>query len=186
VVASLPDDIESWLWQTAAGEPELTATEDPPEDTALPLARALTVAGAVTELEDLRPYAGDPVQLRLQGQTGGDPLGGPTAIASLLVVEPELHVDVAAYRVGSNGAGSAGQHTLSYNVNGATGYPGSGTDDQRGVIAYDAAGAALVHRTGIPEVVRLRRGDVVELLVDEVPTGAGDVLAELTLTCWRP
>jgi hypothetical protein len=182
----LDDDTETWLWQTAAGEPEVTATADPAADTDLPLARAVTAGGVITELEDLRPVAGRVEHLRLQGTAPADPLGGATAIASLLVEATELQVDVAAYRLAAAGGGSAGQYTLSYSVNGATAYPGAATDDQRAQIPFDAAGADLQHRSGIPETLVLHRGDVVELMVDEVPTGAAAVLAELVLVCRVP
>lgn len=174
---TVTDDATTWIWQTAAGLLEVTATAVPTEDTALPLYRATAAAGVITELVDLRPWAGKTRILRLAGSTGA----AAGRVAERLVEAAQLYVDRAVYRLSATGGGTAGQHILEYQVGDATAYPGSATDDQRANFAFDAV--ELTDRDGIPEQLALVRGDVVSLDVVDVPTGTAAVDVELLLIC---
>jgi hypothetical protein len=180
VALALPASATRWLWQRASGAWELTATDVPPETTALgPLWRVTTDAGAVTSLVDRRVYAADTVVLQLRGNLPG----APGEIASQLVAHDGLVLEDVLYRLASNGGGTAGQTRLDLEVAGATVYTSHATDDQRPTWAFNAAELTIAGR--VHEVTELRPGDLVRLLSIENPTGGTPAWAEAYLICRR-
>ena len=132
-------------------------------------------------IRDRRRYAGRSRVLTLRGA----PPAGPGVIQQLTVTDDQLWLERVVLRASDNGGGSAGQTRVDVERtrDGVTVslYPGSATDDQRPVIAFDAG--VLIHDSGIPEVSDLRYGDVVTFRTVEHPTGGVPSELELQLVC---
>ena len=172
------------IWQLASGAYEVAAS--PPESTALPLWEVETDASAVVALRDRRPWAGERRVLWLQG---APPTAGPGTVAELLVVDRELQIERVILRASDNGGGTAGATVADVLVvDPASGawasiYPSSGVDDQRPAVAYDAAGAGLIHDQGIPERRVLRYGSLLRFVTVEHAAGGVPAELELQLVC---
>ncbi len=176
-----PDDTH-YLWQGPDGRWDTTTNETPPSDGHLgPWAEIDTDATDVTAIRDRRRYAGRSRALTLRGA----PPAGPGVIQQLTVTDDQLWLERVVLRASDAGGGSAGQTVVDVERtrDGVTVslYPGSATDDQRPVIAFDAG--VLIHDSGIPEVSDLRYGDVVTFRTVEHPTGGVPSELELQLVC---
>jgi hypothetical protein len=170
----------NYLWQLASGDFAVTQTASRPDPTALgPWWEVDTDGTHVTALRDRRTYADRPAMLHLRGELPG----APGELVSLLVEEDAMSIERIAFRVSSNGGGSAGATKLDVKLNGTTLYTSSGTDDQRPSFAFNAA--TLTTDTGIHEVLDLRRGDVLSLVSVTHPTGGTPIWAEAYLVCRR-
>lgn len=175
----------SYIWQLANGTFDDTITEEPPETTAIgPLFEVDCDGSTVTAIRDRRPYAGKTKELVLKGAYPTASL--PAFVDDLVVEDERLFIEVVAVRASDGGGGASGQSKFDVQINGTTIYTSSGTDDQRPVIAYNATGDDLVHRTGIHELTELRRGDVVSFHTVEDPTGGDPDRVECHLICRVP
>lgn len=163
-----------YLYQLASGLWEYALTETPPETTATgPWWEVDTDGSGVTAVRDRRQYAGKSKTIVLEGAITG---GAPAAIADVMIEDDRLFLEVVAVRIPANG-GSSGNTVFEAKKNGTTIYTSSGTDDQRPTLAYNAA-ATDVHRTGIPEVLEFRRGDILSFATASHPSGGAPTAAE--------
>lgn len=166
-----------YVWQLASGLPEKTTDETPPETTAIgPIAEVDTDLSGVTAIRDRRSYAGKSTTLVLSGAISG---GAPAAIADRMIEDERLFLEIVSVRIPTNGGGASGSTVFEVKKNGTTIYTGSGTDDQRATFAFNAS--TLVHRSGIPEVLEFRRGDIVSFLTHAHPVGGTPASAECHL-----
>ncbi len=174
---ALVDDATSHLWQRLDGT--FLASTDPgiPEPGALELWEVTTAGGAVTSYRDLRPLD-RALHLRLFGPTPAA-LGGK--LPGLLVEHGELGWEGTVLRLSDTTAQTGGQTQVDIKVNGVTAYTSNATTDLRPAVPFDAAN--LVDRTAVHELTRLRRGDLVEVEVSELPTGASPAELEVILIC---
>lgn len=166
-----------YLYQLASGRWEATTTEAAPETTATgPWWEVDTDGSGVTAIRDRRQYAGKSKTIVLEGAITG---GAPAAIADLMIEDDRLFLEVVAVRIPTNGGGASGSTVFEVKKNGTTIYTGSATDDQRATFAFNAT--ELVHRSGIPEVLDFRRGDIVSFLTATHPSGGTPASAECHL-----
>lgn len=179
---SVPPSTTSYVYQTANGHPEYSATETPPDSASIgPLAEVDTDSDGVTEIRDRRTYAGRTRLLELWGATPGS----PGAVAGFVVVaDARLYLDELHLFASDNGGGSSGATKVDVFVNGSSIFPSSGTDDQRPAIPYDAT--ELFARAGVFEVFDLRRGDVVTFATVEHPSGGSPASLGIALLCRMP
>jgi hypothetical protein len=175
------DDSTCYVWLLASGLVEVTADDEYPEDTALPLAAVTLAASVITVIEDRRVYAGDTVQLDL----AGDLPGSVGLIARKLVGHEHLVLESVIYWLSDNG-GTSGQTQLDLEVNGSTVYTSFATEDWRPTFAHDATGDALQIDWPIHESTILRRGDLIELSSIEDPPDGVPVSAMAVLICRKP
>lgn len=178
--------VTSYVWQLATGLPEVTTTTTPPTGTALvPLYRVTTDGTEITEVVDLRTYAGQTVVLHLRG----DLPGSPGTIDTLVVAHEHLVVERVLYRLSDNGGGSSGATQLDTTVTplggaAATLYTSHATEDHRPSWDFDATD--LRNDDGIHEVSDLYRGDLLTLESLGHPTGGTPDWAEAYLLCRVP
>jgi len=174
----------NWGWLLPTGLWEVTQEEVAPAEGARCYWEADTDGSGVTEMRDRRTYAGDQVLLRLRGDSIASP---PQTLDILLAEHDELVLEDVVGRVSDNGGGSAGQTVLDVHLDGTTIYTDSATEDLRPTIAWDATGAGLVHRGGVHQVTRIRRGQELSLVAVEYPDtdASPPAWAEVTLVCRR-
>lgn len=171
----LPGSATRYVWQLPSGLLELTATTAPPVPASLLLWEVETDATDVINLIDHRVYARPTVVLTLFGA----PAVG--SIASLVIQQRRLYVERWMVVLSDGGSGG-GTTRLDYEINGSTAHPSSATDDQRPAFASGAT--TLTADDGYPELIELRRGDVLELVgISTSGTPPGTVTAYFL--CWE-
>lgn len=182
-LVTLEDDTTNYVWQLASGLPEATTTDEYPETTSLPLCEADAAGGVIVAIRDRRSYAGDTEVLTLRGA----PPGSIGAIDRYVVGHERLVIDRTLFWANDNGTGTGGKLQLDLLLNGTTMFPSFATEDWRPFFAFDAPDADLTVHWGLPELVELKRGDVLELVSIENPTG-GDPPEEVfaQLVCRKP
>lgn len=179
---AVPASATRYLFQDGQGEFLVSASAEPSAAGEFgPLAKVVTDGTGVTSLVDLRTYAGRPAVLSLARVAWSPAVG---AVSTRRVAAARVWLEVAALRL-SAAPGTGSPYRFDVLVNGTTIYTGSGTDDQRPTVAAGATGAALVHDSGVPEVLELRRGDVVTLQCVAVPTSPSAVDVEIDLVGWE-
>jgi len=181
-LVSVEASTTNYLWQLASGLWDATTTEVAPETTATgPWFEADTDGSSVTAIRDRRDYAGRSVVLVLKGATPGS----PGLVDDLGVEHDRLFVEQIALRASDNGGGSAGSTKGDLRVNGTSIFAGSGTDDQRPEVAYNAT--TLVDRDGIADGDReIRKGDVLSFYTVAHPTGGNPARLEIHVVCRVP
>jgi len=178
---ALEDDADNYVWQLATGLPAVTTDAAPPELTALgPWWKVTTASGVITDIVDLRTYAGGAVEVRL----GGELPGSPGDIDETVIGEDRLAIERVMVLQSDNGGGSSGLTKYEVKINGTTIYTDSGIDDQRPAFAFDAAD--LLDQGGVHQVTDLYRGDVVTFASVTHPTGGTPTSAKCVLVCRRP
>ena len=174
---ALTDDTTNYVWQSAAGTFTATTTSAPPDDAAVLFFEVLTASGSISSITDRRVTAGELVTLRIRGD-----ISGTGEIGESLVVQRErLFVERVFARLSDNG-GTAGSTTLDVELDATTIFTTqTAGKDQRPDFAHDAS--TLTSSAAVPEVVELRRDQVVTLHVDAVTTGGEPSWAEIYLLC---
>lgn len=178
----LPDEATTWLWQLQNGGFTTTPAGDPPpKPTALgPLWQATTTAGTVTNLKDLRPYAGRTITLRAAGPP--PPVG--QALETFHIEEGLLLWESTILRTTeAPTTATAGATQVQVLVNGIPQHP-EGPPDLRPTVAYDDA--TLLDRTAVHQSGVLRRGDQVGIQLAALPTGGSPAGLEVLLICRLP
>ena len=176
----LNTDATSWLWQLSSGLHTATLDPLPPSATAELLAEVDTDTDGVVEIRDRRRWAGRSRHLVL----AGDVPAAPGEIARTWIAS-DLWIDRVQLAASAAG-GTSGEAVFDVQINGATLYPSADLpdgDDQRPRVPFEAAGPDLVHRHGIPELCRLRRGDVVTLHLVSAAVGGGPAWVECRVEC---
>jgi hypothetical protein len=159
---ALPSSATRYLWQLASGAWELTATTAAPQASALGPLWAITTDGTgITALVDRRSYLGGSVALTLAGEPSSTGVLASLRVAQHLVVE-------RWYTSTSDDGSGTGSTILRYEINGADAFPGAGDDDQRPTWAVGAS--VLTADDAYPELLELWPGDLLELVIDALPS----------------
>lgn len=158
----------SFVWLLATGRPAITT------DAAAPT----TDAAAITGVVDRRTYASPSRVITLAGELSV----GPGPVHRLTVTDGRLYLERVVADVPELGGGTSGETVFEILLNGSTIYPSSGVDDQRLRFAWDSA--VLTYQGGVPEPLKLRRGDELHLETAQHAGGGAPPRAQVQLLGW--
>lgn len=169
-----PDESDVSLWILADGSPAFAAA--PPETTSLDLWRSVTVAGNVTELEDLR----QPLRTPRVFEIAGTPISAGV-IAGTWWDGPAVDVESLVVRISDGGGATAGQTLIDVTVDGVSIFD-FGVEDLRPAFAFDATELRVDPIHQFPAVPT---GALIELVAVELPTGGAPAAASVSLITAR-